>query len=117
MAGRSLEELIGDVVAFRDARNWRQFHNAKDMALSLVLEAAELLELTQWKNGDLLERHLSERSNDVADELADVLWWVLLISHDLGIDLESAFATKLERNGDKYPIDRAFGSAAKYTEG
>jgi dCTP diphosphatase len=117
MGGKSLDELTAEIVTFRDARDWKQFHHPKDMILSLVLEAAELLELTQWRNGDELERHLAEHATSVGDELADILWWVLLISHDLGLDLEREFVRKVAENGQKYPIERARGTAAKYTEG
>jgi NTP pyrophosphatase (non-canonical NTP hydrolase) len=86
------------------------------MALSLVLEAAELLELTQWKNGDELNQALKVRAESVGDELADVLYWVLLIAHDQAIDLAEAFERKLSKNEAKYPVDKARGSARKYSD-
>jgi len=69
-------------VAFRDARDWKQFHNPKDMAISLSLEASEVLEHFQWKSNDQMEEHLIVKKDEVADELADVLYWVLLMGHD-----------------------------------
>lgn len=111
----TLARMTAALLAFRDARDWRQFHNPKDQALSLSLEAAELLELMQWKNGDELLDHLREHRAEVAAELADVLGWVLLMAHDLGIDLQASFWNKLAENERKYPADRARGSAAKYT--
>jgi dCTP diphosphatase len=111
-----LATLSARIVAFRDERDWKQFHNPKDQALSLVLEAAELMELMQWKNGDELEAHLTAKRDDLSDELADVLGWVLLIAHDRGIDLVDAFDKKLAKNHAKYPRDQVKGSAAKYTQ-
>lgn len=112
----SLRALTELVLQFRRERDWEQFHNAKDMAVSLSLEAAELLELTQWRNGDVLDAYLAERRDAVGHELADVLYWTLLLAHDLDIDLGAAFAQKMEINEVKYPIDRARGSSKKYTE-
>jgi len=112
----TLARMTAGLLAFREARDWRQFHNPKDQALSLSLEAAELLELMQWKNGAELDEHLRANREKLAAELADVLGWVLLIAHDQDIDLQEAFWSKLQENERKYPVDRARGSAAKYTE-
>ena len=111
-----LATLQAAIVAFRDERDWRQFHNPKDQMLSLVLEATELLELAQWRNGDALEKHLDENREAMSDELADVLGWVLLIAADRKIDLAAAFERKLAKNHAKYPADQVRGSAKKYTE-
>ena len=110
-----LAELTAKLLAFRTARDWEQFHNPKDQILSLVLEASELLELTQWRQGEALQSHLREKREDLADELSDVLGWILLIAHDQGIDLREAFESKLKKNEAKYPVDRAKGRAEKYT--
>lgn len=111
-----LSEMARRLLQFRDERDWKQFHNPKDQALSLVLEAAELLELFQWKNGAELEQHLHDRREDLADELADVLGWLLLIAADRDIDLAEAFHRKLAKNHAKYPAEVVKGSAKKYTE-
>lgn len=103
------------LLRFREERDWQQFHNPKDQMLSLVLEAAELLELTQWRQGEALDKHLAENREAVADELADVLNWVLLIAHDQGVDLAEALANKVEKNEQKYPVAAARGRADKYT--
>lgn len=116
MPGMSLDEMTRQLLAFRAERNWQQFHNPKDQALSLCLEAAELLEHMQWRNGDELRQHLAEHREAVSHELVDVLGWVLLIAHDLQIDLAAAFAEKQRINEAKYPVDKAFGKAAKYDE-
>lgn len=112
----SLSALQREVLRFRDARAWKQFHTPKDMAISLALEAAELLELTQWRNGSDLDAHLAERRDAVAHELSDVLYWVLLMAHDLDVDLGKAFAEKMRSNEQKYPVDKARNSHRKYTE-
>ena len=111
-----LNDLQNLVVKFRDARDWKQFHNPKDTSLSLVLEAAELMEHFQWKNAEEIEAYLKTNKVDVAEELADVLYWVLLIGHDLEIDIADAFKKKLKKNDEKYPVEKAKGKHSKYTE-
>ena len=111
-----LDDLQKRVVAFRDARDWEQFHNPKDLAVSMVLEAAEFLEHFQWKSSDEIKSHLKEKGQDVSDELIDVLYWVLLIAHDMDIDLAQAFDQKMKQNEAKYPVSKSKGSHAKYTE-
>jgi dCTP diphosphatase len=111
-----IADLITQIVEFRDARDWAQFHHPKDVALSLCLEAAEVLEWTQWRNGDSLREHLESNRDGVGEELADVLYWTLLLAHDLGIDLGAAFAAKMDRNALKYPVEQARGNHRKYTE-
>jgi dCTP diphosphatase len=112
----TLAELTRRIVRFRDERQWQQFHNAKDVALSLVLEATEVLELMQWKQGDELEKSLQEKKHRLGEELADVLYWVLIMAHDRGIDLSEAFANKMAANAIKYPVEKARGVATKYNE-
>jgi len=111
-----LDDLQKRVIAFRDARNWEQFHNPKDLAVSMVLEAAEFLEHFQWKSSDEIKDHLKKKGDDVSDELVDVLYWVLLIAHDMKIDLPKAFDRKMTQNEKKYPIEKAKGTHKKYTE-
>ncbi|MEJ8837511.1 nucleotide pyrophosphohydrolase [Ramlibacter sp. AN1133] len=112
----SLEQLSQDVVRFRDERDWKQFHNPKDVAVSLLLEAGEVLEIFQWKDAAGVAEAAQARKGDLADELADVLCYTLLMAHDLGIDLSAALAAKLRKNALKYPVDKAKGSSSKYTE-
>lgn len=111
-----LADLAARIVAFRDERDWQQFHNTKDLALSLVLEAGEVLELYQWKTGDAITTVETENKQALSDELADVFYYTLLMAHDLGIDLEAALLAKMKRNAEKYPVDKAKGSNKKYTE-
>ena len=112
----TLKDLTDRIVSFRDARNWKQFHNPKDMALSLMLEAGEVAEHFQWKKPDEIEAHLAgEGRSALGDELSDVLYWVLLMAHDLGVDLPEAFDRKMEKNGEKYPVELARDRHSKYT--
>ena len=111
-----LDELQKLVVAFRDERDWKQFHNPKDMAISLVLESTELLEHFQWKNSEEISQKLSTHHTEISDEVVDVLYWILLIAHDLNIDLSKECKRKLQENGQKYPIHKAKGTHKKYTE-
>ena len=108
-----LERLTAAIVAFRDERDWKQFHNPKDVALSLLLEAGELLEIFQWQQGEAIAQAARARREDVADELADVLSYTLLLAHDQGIDLAAALAAKMEKNARKYPVEQARGSNRK----
>ena len=111
-----LDELQKLVVKFRDDRNWKQFHNPKDLAISLSLEASELLEHFQWKNVEEIGSHLASHKDDVSDELADVFYWVLLIANDLDINLPTALKSKIAKNNEKYPLDKASNTHKKYTE-
>ncbi|MFI5165008.1 MAG: MazG-like family protein [Thermoanaerobaculales bacterium] len=110
----SFEKLIARANAIRDARDWRQFHDPKDLMLSLCLEAAELLEHAQWRNGEALKSYLAEHQDEIGQELADVLYWALLLSDDLGIDLEDAFCRKMDLIEKRYPVEKARGRATKY---
>jgi len=116
MSQATLKELTDLLLAFVQERDWKQFHNPKDMAISLLLESAELLELTQWKNGRELQEAMEARRETVGDELADVLFWVLEIADHFQIDLAQAFQDKLRKNAEKYPVEKARGKSTKYTE-
>jgi NTP pyrophosphatase (non-canonical NTP hydrolase) len=111
-----LQQMTDRLIRFRRERDWEQFHNPKDQFLSLALEAAELLELAQWRNGEALDQHLAANRSLLEDELADVLGWVLLIAHDRGIDLPAAFEAKMLKNEEKYPADKARGRADKWRD-
>ncbi|MBL1433959.1 nucleotide pyrophosphohydrolase [Candidatus Wolfebacteria bacterium] len=111
-----LKKLTDAVVSFRDARDWKQFHNPKDCSISLALEASEVLEHFQWKSEEEIEEYLKNSKSEVADELADVLYWVLLMSNDLNIDIYKAFMEKLEANDKKYPLSKSKGRHTKYNK-
>lgn len=111
-----LETLIQRITRFRDERDWKQFHHPKDMILSLFMESAELAEHFQWKSDREIEELIATRRGELGDELADILYWVLLLGHDLGIDLSAAFEAKMQKNETKYPAERARGRSTKYDE-
>ena len=112
----SIISLTEIALKFRAERDWQQFHNPKDVALSMSLEVAELIEIMQWRNGPELSEHLKANSGLVGQELSDILGWVLLLANDLDIDLTRAFKAKMELNATKYPVEKARGVAKKYTE-
>lgn len=113
-APSDIAKLQQKILQFRDARDWKQFHNPKDVALSLVLEAAEVLEHFQWKTSEEIKKYLRTHKPAIAAELADVFYWVLLMSHDLGIDIGEAVEVKLKVNAKKYPVKKAKGKHTKY---
>lgn len=108
-ASEAVERLIARLRAFRDARNWDQFHTAKDLAVSISVEAGELLELFQWRPDSAPADDALAAA--VADEAADVFLYLLLLSDKLGIDLLAAADRKIDRNEARFPAERAFGVA------
>lgn len=112
------DELVTQVLAFRDHRDWRQFHNPKDLAISITLEAAELLEFFQWKNPQEVATLVTDpqRQREVSWEIADILILLISLADILGTDLVKAALEKLQENERKYPVERARGSARKYRD-
>src|SRR5450432_2319767 len=110
-ASTTLADLTDLALKFRTDRDWQQFHNPKDVALSMSLEVAELMEIMQWRNGVDLQNHLRAERDHVGQELSDILGWVLLLAHDLEIDLPGAFIEKMKQNAEKYPVEKAKGIA------
>jgi len=113
---KQIEKLMQEIEEFREKRDWKQFHNPKDLALSLSLESSEVLEHFQWKTDEEIKEHTKESKREIGDEIADVFYWVLLLSLDLNIDLEKAFRRKMKENKEKYPVKKAKGSSDKYTD-
>lgn len=113
---KNIDELTKRIIVFRDARNWKQFHNPKDLALSLVLEATEVMEHFQWKNKKEIKKYIETNKSDIGEELADVMYWVLLISHDLKIDVLDALEKKIRKNEEKYPVEKSKGKHTKYNK-
>lgn len=105
-----IQALTGQVKAFVDQRDWDQFHNPKDLALALSIEAAELNEAFLWKKAE------EAKPEKVKEELADVIIYALLLARKYGLDIPTIVKEKLERNAAKYPVDKAKGSAKKYNE-
>jgi NTP pyrophosphatase (non-canonical NTP hydrolase) len=116
MPQRTLAELTQRVLHHRDERDWAQFHTPKELAVSLVVESAELLALMQWKSGEELEAAVEKRRDALRDELADVLHSVLLLASALKLDLGDALEQKLTKDAKKYPVEKSKGRAEKYTD-
>ena len=108
-----IEELVAKVNQFSDARDWRQYHNEKDFAISISLEANELLELFQWQDSTKVVQTKQER---LKEELADVLIYSLMMADNLQFDVGQIIEEKLAKNAQKYPVEKARGSNKKYTE-
>ena len=107
------QETINQVLKFRDDRNWKQFHNPKDLAISISLEAAELLEVFQWSADDVI---CAEKMDKIREELADVVNYCVLMADACGLDLDEIVQAKIQKNNEKYPVEKAYGSKEKYTE-
>ena len=106
----NINELTQKLITFRDDRNWEQFHNPKDLAIALSIEASELLEAFLWKSPE-------EASQEkIKEELADVLAYALLLAHSCNLDVARIVEEKIEKNNLKYPVDKAKGSSKKYNE-
>ncbi len=111
-----IKELTDIIVKHIKARDWDQFHNPKDLAISLQLEASEVLEHFQWKNEEEIKEHVKNKKDEMGEELADTLYWVLLLSNKLNIDIKKAFKKKMVKNEKKYPVDKSKGKHNKYTD-
>ena len=107
------KETIEEVLKFRDERNWKQFHNPKDLAISISLEAAELLEVFQWSAEDV---KCENKLDKIKEELADVVNYCILMADACDLDLDEIVREKVKRNSEKYPVEKAFGCKEKYTE-
>ena len=107
------EETRQMILQFRDDRDWKQFHNPKDLAISISLEAAELLETFQWSGSDVLCENKKEK---IQEELADVLNYCVLMADACGLDIDEIMRKKIKLNAEKYPVGKAKGNKAKYTE-
>lgn len=116
MKGDDLDRIRQKLIQFRKDRDWEQFHKPKDLALSLVLEVAEVLEHFQWKSDEEIKEYTKVNKDEIGKELADVFNWVLLLSHDLNIDILEAAENKIEENNARYPVSKARGRHDKYTE-
>lgn len=106
-------ETVEIVKSFRDQRAWSQFHNPKDLAISLNLEASELLEIFQWSGTDLV---CEDKIDKIKEELADVLCYSILMADRCGLDMDEIIRNKMKKNAEKYPVEAAFGNKEKYTE-
>ncbi|WP_292757932.1 nucleotide pyrophosphohydrolase [Methylophaga sp. UBA2689] len=110
-------DLLKQLIEFRRERDWEQFHNPKDIAISLSIEAAELLEWFQWRNKTEIKQMLeTDKREALEDEIADVAVYLSYLCHDLNIDIEQAIQRKMQKNAAKYPVDKVKGRADKYNE-
>ena len=104
------EEIIHELLKFRNERDWEQFHNPKDLALAISIESAELLELFLWKKAE------ETNTEKVKEELADIFSFAFLLAEKYGFDIKEIILDKIKTNGEKYPVNKAKGSAKKYNE-
>ncbi len=109
----TFDEVTEEVIKFRDDRDWMQFHNPKDLAISISLEAAELLETFQWSGVDL---ETKSKRNKITEELADILIYCINLADVLEADIPTIIDDKIRQNNEKYPAAKAKGTAQKYTE-
>jgi dCTP diphosphatase len=112
----SIRELTASVRAFRDARDWLQFHSPKEMAVAICAEAGELLQHFVWQSSEQSEVRARERREEIGEELADLGILLLEMTDSMGVDLGSAIRAKLAKNEQRYPAHKARGSNKKYTE-
>lgn len=113
-----IAELTRRLLAFRDERDWGQFHGAKNLMVSLALEAAELLEIAQWKSDQQVDEVVAEPAGRarLEEECADIFLYLLLLCERTGIDLAAAASAKIDENGRKYPVAKARGNSLKYDQ-
>ena len=113
-----LKELQAKVIKFRDERDWAQYHNPKDLAISLSLEAAELLEVFQWKDANRVEalKSNTEVCQQVKEELGDIFIYAFTLAHEFGLDPSEIVLDKIRMNEEKYPAEKVKGRADKYTK-
>ncbi len=105
-----IEQLLEELRRFNQERDWDQFHNGKDLAIGLSIEASELLELFLWKDPEAVNQ------DKIREELADVLNYAFQIADKYGLDIKEIMREKIRRNAEKYPVEKARGSAKKYNE-
>ena len=108
-----LDEIIKALVEFRDARDWKQFHDSKNLAIALSIEAAELNELFLWKNAAMDE---DIDVSKIREELADIFAYAFLLAEKHGLDVKKIILEKIAKNATKYHIEKAKGTAKKYNE-
>jgi NTP pyrophosphatase (non-canonical NTP hydrolase) len=118
MSSIDIKSLTERLTKFRDERDWQQFHSLKDLIISLNLEAGEVLELTQWKSAEQFDAMMGEAAakSRLKEECADVLAYLLLICEKADIDILQATSDKIDQNEKKYPVEKARGTAKKYTQ-
>lgn len=109
-----LQNIVDKIKQFRDERDWMQFHDPKNMAVSIIIEASELLEHFQWKTREDVDKYITENKNEVREEIADIALYLFELADNLDIDLLDAMNQKLSKNEKKYPAEKARGKHTKY---
>jgi dCTP diphosphatase len=112
----SIQELTAEICAFRDARQWQQFHAPKELAVAIAAEAGELLQHFVWQTPEQSEQRARERIDDIGSEIADVTMLLFELADNLGLDLAEVLRAKLATNEQRYPVQKARGSNKKYNE-
>jgi len=112
----TIEALTAEIRAFRDARDWRQFHNPKELAVAITAEAGELLQHFVWQSPEQSERRVTDRRAGIESEIADVAILLFELADNCGMDLAAVMRAKLARNEERYPVAKAKGSNKKYNE-
>jgi dCTP diphosphatase len=111
-----IKEITEKIRKFRDERDWMQFHDPKNMAVSIILEASELLEHFQWKTTEEVERYARQNQAEIKDEIADIALYLFELADNLNISLINAMEDKLRKNEMRYPVEKAKGKHTKYTK-
>jgi NTP pyrophosphatase (non-canonical NTP hydrolase) len=111
-----ISEITEKIIKFRDERDWMQFHDPKNMAISIILEASELLEHFQWKTKEEVRKYIAQNKTEIKDEIADIALYLFELADNLGISLKSAMKEKLKKNEMKYPVEKAKGKHTKYNK-
>jgi dCTP diphosphatase len=111
-----IKEITEKIKKFRDERDWMQFHDPKNMAVSIILEASELLEHFQWKTTEEVEKYAKQNHAEIKDEIADIALYLFELADNLDINLLNAMKNKLEKNKKKYPVEKAKGKHTKYNK-
>ncbi len=111
-----VKDLEQEIIDFVTERNWKQFHSPKDLALSLMLEAGELVEIFQWKNDEEQKHIVINKKKDISDEMSDIFYYLILMSKYYDIDLISSLKSKMDENIKKYPLDKSKDKNLKYNE-
>jgi NTP pyrophosphatase (non-canonical NTP hydrolase) len=110
------KEVMNKLLEFRDERDWRQFHDPKNLAEAISIESSELMEIFLWSRAEESRQVAVEKKTEIAEELADILAFCLLFANETGIDIEQAMLAKIEKNSKKYPVEKAKGSSKKYKD-
>jgi NTP pyrophosphatase (non-canonical NTP hydrolase) len=112
----NLKEIMKRILDFRDKRDWQQFHDPKNLAEAISIEAAELQEVFLWSDVKESRKIAKEKKQEISEELADIFIFSLLFAHETGVDMEMAILEKIKLNDKKYPVEKSKGSSKKYKE-